>query len=54
MIVDLEPLDGRAEERIEFLGVHPQQHRKQGSGSLTRAIPKSKQLKLFNPTPSFT
>ncbi|MCK9565842.1 MAG: CRISPR-associated endonuclease Cas2 [Methanothrix sp.] len=25
MIVDLGPLDGRAEERIEFLGVHPTQ-----------------------------
>jgi CRISPR-associated protein Cas2 len=23
MIVDLGPLDGRAEERIEFMGVHP-------------------------------
>ncbi|MCX6678469.1 MAG: CRISPR-associated endonuclease Cas2 [Methanothrix sp.] len=25
MIVDLGPLDGRVEERIEFLGVHPTQ-----------------------------
>jgi len=25
MIVDLGPLDGRVEERIEFLGVHPSQ-----------------------------
>ena len=25
MIVDLGPLDGRAEDRIEFLGVHPSQ-----------------------------
>jgi len=25
MIIDLGPVDGRAEERIEFLGAHPQE-----------------------------